>query len=131
MQKKIYYHDTDSGGVVYYANYLKFLEEARTEAMREAGLEIKTLAQNGILFVVRRQEIDYKSPAFYGDMLDIHTWVSAISAAQITFEAGIKNQDGQLLSAAKTFLVCVDSHLKPQAIPQDLKDKLKKLQKRD
>ena len=129
MQKKIYYHDTDSGGVVYYANYLKFLEEARTEAMREAGLEIKTLTQNGILFVVRRQEIDYKSPAFYGDILDIHTWVSAISAAQITFQASIKNQDGQLVSTAKTLLVCVDPHLKPQPIPEYLKDKLKRLQK--
>jgi len=129
MQKKIYYHDTDSGGVVYYANYLKFLEEARTEAMREAGLEIKELTQNGILFVVRRQEIDYKSPAFYGDILDIHTWVSAISAAQITFQASLKNQDGQLVSTAKTLLVCVDSHLKPQPIPEYLKDKLKRLQK--
>jgi acyl-CoA thioester hydrolase len=129
MQKKIYYHDTDSGGVVYYANYLKFLEEARTEAMREAGLEIKTLTQNGILFVVRRQEIDYKSPAFYGDILDVRTWVSAISAAQITFQASIKNQDGQLVSTAKTLLVCVDSHLKPQPIPEELKDKLKRLQK--
>jgi tol-pal system-associated acyl-CoA thioesterase len=129
MQKKIYYHDTDSGGVVYYANYLKFLEEARTEAMREVGLEIKALAQQGILFVVRRQEIDYKAPALYGDILDVQTWVSSISAAQLTFEARIKNQDGQLVSTAKTLLVCVDSHLKPQAIPQELKDKLSRLQK--
>lgn len=131
MQKKIYYHDTDSGGVVYYANYLKFLEEARTEAMKEVGLEIKALAQNGILFVVRRQEIDYKAPAFYGDLLDVCTWISAISAVQLTFEARIKNQDGQILSSAKTFLVCVDAHLKPQPIPQELKDKLKRLQKQD
>jgi len=131
MQKKIYYHDTDSGGVVYYANYLKFLEEARTEAMREVGLEIKELSQQGILFVVRRQEIDYKAPAIYGDILDVSTWISAISAAQLTFQARIKNQDGQLISTAKTLLVCVDSSLKPQAIPQELKDKLSSLQKPD
>jgi acyl-CoA thioester hydrolase len=131
MQKKIYYHDTDSGGVVYYANYLKFLEEARTEVMREAGLEIKKLAQEGILFVVRRQEIDYKSPALYGDILDVGTWISAISAAQLTFAARIKNQDGQLISTAKTLLVCVDPNLKPQAIPDDIKDKLNRLQKPD
>lgn len=129
MQKKIYYHDTDSGGVVYYANYLKFLEEARTEAMQEAGLEIKELARQGILFVVRRQEIDYKSPAFYGDILQVRTWVSATSAAQITFEAEIKNQDGRVISFAKTFLVCIDSDFKPQAIAQELKDKLNSLQK--
>ena len=129
MQKKIYYHDTDSGGVVYYANYLKFLEEARTEAMKEIGLEIRTLVRKGIQFVVRRQEIDYKSPAFYGDTLNVETWISAISAAQLTFEASVKNQEGLLLSSAKTFLVCVDSKLKPQAIPQELKDNLRKLEK--
>ena len=131
MQKKIYYHDTDAGGVVYYANYLKFLEEARTEAFREIGLGIKELSQKGILFVVRRQEIDYKSPAFYGDILDVRTWISAISAAQLTFEARIKNQGGQLVSTAKTLLVCVDSSLKPQAIPKEIKDKLNRLQKPD
>ena len=129
MQKKIYYHDTDSGGVVYYANYLKFLEEARTEAMREVGLEIRALSKKGILFVVKRQEIDYKSPALYGDILDVDTWISAISAAQLTFEARIKNQDNQLVSIAKTLLVCVDSDFRPQAIPQELKDKLNRLQK--
>ena len=129
MQKKIYYHDTDAGGVVYYANYLKFLEEARTEAMREVGLEIRALSKKGILFVVKRQEIDYKSPALYGDILDVDTWISAISAAQLTFEARIKNQDNQLVSIAKTLLVCVDSDFRPQAIPQELKDKLNRLQK--
>jgi len=124
MQKKIYYHDTDSGGVVYYANYLKFLEEARTEAMKGVGLEIKALVEKGIQFVVRRQEIDYKSPACYGDILEVETWISAISAAQLTFEARIKNQEDRLISNAKTLLACVDSSLKPQAIPQELKDKL-------
>ncbi len=124
MQKKIYYHDTDSGGVVYYANYLKFLEEARTEAMKEVGLDIRILTENGILFVVRRQEIDYKSPAYYADILDVRTWVSAVSAAQIIFEASIKNQNGQLISVAKTLLVCIDSNFKPQPIPQDMKEKL-------
>ena len=131
MEIKIYYHHTDSGGVVYYANYLKFLEEARTEVFREVGLGIKELSQKGILFVVRRQEIDYKSPAFYGDILDVRTWVEAISSAQITFAARIKNQESQLVAMAKTLLVCVDSLLKPQAIPQELKDKLKRLEKQD
>jgi acyl-CoA thioester hydrolase len=131
MQKKIYYHDTDSGGMVYYANYLKFLEEARTEVFREVGLGIKELSQKGILFVVRRQEIDYKSPAFYADILDVRTWVDAISAAQITFGARIKKQGGQLVSTAKTLLVCVDSNLRPRAIPEEIKEKLNRLQKQD
>ncbi|MFA6281569.1 MAG: YbgC/FadM family acyl-CoA thioesterase, partial [Candidatus Omnitrophota bacterium] len=73
MQKRIYYHDTDCGGVVYYANYLKYLEEARTEYMRERGLDLKELAGTGLLFVVKKVEIEYKSPARYADLLEIST----------------------------------------------------------
>ena len=69
IKKTIYYHDTDSGGVVYYANYLKYLEEARTEYFRSKFQELKTLAERGVLFVVARVEIDYRSPAKYGGIL--------------------------------------------------------------
>ena len=78
MQKRIYYHDTDCGGVVYYANYLKYLEEARTEYMEKRGLILKELAEKGFLFVVRRVDIEYKAPAHYGDTLEIVTKLSKI-----------------------------------------------------
>jgi YbgC/YbaW family acyl-CoA thioester hydrolase len=65
MRVRIYYHHTDCGGVVYYANYLKFLEEARTQFMEGKGVFIKDLIKQGVLFVVCRQEIDYKSQALY------------------------------------------------------------------
>jgi len=123
IKKKIYYHHTDCGGVVYYANYLNFLEEARTEFFAEKGFSIKELVQSGTLFVVARQEIDYKAPAVYGDILEIKTKVAEMSAVKIIFENEIYNQNSQLLTKAKTILVCVDKNLKPQAIPSDIRSK--------
>ncbi|MFH1640541.1 MAG: YbgC/FadM family acyl-CoA thioesterase, partial [Candidatus Omnitrophota bacterium] len=86
MKVRIYYHHTDSGGVVYYANYLKFLEEARTEYLEERGISVKELSEKGILFVVARQEIDYKYPAFYGDTLSVKTLLTEISGVKLVFE---------------------------------------------
>lgn len=124
IEVKIYYHDTDSGGVVYYANYLKFLEQARTEFFAEKGISVKELAESATLFVVARQEIDYKSPAFYADTLQIYTHISHISAAKIEFGHQIKKRDGQLVAQAKTVTVCVGSDFKPKAIPEEIKKKL-------
>ena len=124
IKKKIYYHHTDSGGVVYYANYLKFLEEARTEFFAEKGFSVKDLAQSGTMFVVARQEIDYKAPAVYGDILEVRAKVAELSAVKIIFENEIYNQNNQLITKAKTILVCVDNDLKPKAIPSEIRSKL-------
>ena len=124
MKKKIYYHDTDCGGVVYYANYLKYMEEARTEYLSEHGVFIKDLVKEGINFVVARQEIDYKAPAFYGDCLDIGTKISKVSAVKIEYDHEVKNQSGQVVCLAKTTLVCVDKFIKPRSIPEDISRKL-------
>jgi len=124
IQKKIYYYHTDCGGVVYYANYLNFLEEARTEYFQEQGFSIKLLADQGVMFVVSRQEIDYKAPAVYADQLNIKTQVGHVTGVRIEFLHEIYNQNQQLIVKAKTILVCVDSHLKPQAISEDLRKKL-------
>ena len=121
MKVKIYYHDTDCGGVVYYSNYLKFLEEARTEFFSERGFSIKELVEKETLFVVARQEIDYKAPAVYGDVLEIRTKVIEMSAVKIIFENEIYNQNSQFITKAKTILVCVDKNLKPKAIPEDIR----------
>lgn len=124
MEVKIYYHHTDCGGVVYYANYLKFLEEARTEFFAQRGLSIGELANQDIMFVVNRQEIDYKLPAFYGDILDVQSSVEGISAVRIEFAHKITNQDKKIVSVAKTILVCVDGRLRPRAIPEEIREKL-------
>lgn len=125
MKIKIYYHDTDCGGVVYYANYLKYLEEARSEYFEDRNLIIKDLRNEGIGFVVARQEIDYKSPAVYGDTLEIKTRVTEASLTRINFEYDIINQSGKLVASAKTVLVFVDKNLKPKRIPEDMLKKLK------
>ncbi len=124
MKTRIYYHHTDCGGVVYYANYLKFLEEARTEYFEQKNASIKQLADSGIMFVVARQEIDYKFPAQYGDELDTQTKIGAMTGVRIEFLHEIYNQNKQIIAKAKTILVCVDKNLKPCAIPEDLRKKL-------
>ena len=124
MKKTIFYHDTDCGGVVYYANYLKYMEEARTEYLAERGVFIKDLVKEGIYFVVARQEIDYKAPAFYGDCLDIGAKISGVSAVKIEYDHEVKNQSGQVICLARTTLVCVDNNIKPRPIPEDIGRKL-------
>lgn len=124
MKTLIYYHHTDCGGVVYYANYLKFMEEGRTEFFASKNAPVKQLAEKGIMFVVARQEVDYKLPAFYGDELEVMSQVGTLGAARIEFLHEIYNQNKQLIVKAKSVLVCVDKNLKPRAIPEDLRKKL-------
>jgi acyl-CoA thioester hydrolase len=124
VKKRIYYYDTDCGGVVYYGNYLKFLEEARTEYFEEKGLSVKDMMDNGILFVVKKQEIEYKYPAFYGDVLEIKTKVAEISGVRIRFEYEIFNQNNKLISKAVTDMICVDRNLKLMEMPYEVCEKL-------
>ncbi|OGW84546.1 MAG: hypothetical protein A2987_01275 [Omnitrophica bacterium RIFCSPLOWO2_01_FULL_45_10] len=124
MKVKVYYHHTDAGGVVYYARYLEFLEEARTEYFESKGIVLKELAKKDILFVVSRQEIDYKSPAFYADTLDISTQVSRTSGVRLEFVQDIKNEAGRTIASAKTVLVSVDRTFKPRPIPEEVSSRL-------
>ena len=121
MKVRIYYHDTDCGGVVYYANYLRYLEEGRTEFFEQRGISIKEFADNGTVFVVARQEIDYKTPAYYGDILEINTRLAGVSKVRIELDCEIKNQEGKTICLAKTILACVGSDLKPKALPEEVR----------
>lgn len=125
MKKRIYYHDTDCGGVVYYGNYLKYLEEARTEFLEEKGISLKDLMDKGLWFVVRRQEIEYKAPAYYGDILEIKTFLKEITSHRIVFLCETYNQKGIFLNKAITDLVCVDKNLKLSEIPSEISEKVK------
>ncbi|TRZ95212.1 acyl-CoA thioesterase [bacterium] len=125
MKVRIFYHHTDAGGVVYYANYLMFLEEARTEYFEQCGISMRELIKSGVLFVVAHQDIDYKSPALYGDTLEVTTRICGSGAAKVEFLNEVKNQDGKLIAVARTALVCVERNLKPRQIPQELRIKLK------
>jgi len=124
MKIRVYYHDTDCGGVVYYANYLKYLEEARTHYFEDRGVPVKKLMKEGIHFIVVRQEVDYKHPARYGDMLDIETKITEIGKSKVIFEYNIVNQDGKEIVSAVSKMATVGKDLKPMGIPEDIRAKI-------
>ena len=125
MEKRIYYHDTDSGGVVYYANYLKYFEEARTEYLESRGLGIQPFLDRGLLYAVRSCHVDYKSPARYGDVICSDALVKKMTGAQIFFVQKVWNKaDGRVLAEAEVVLVCLSRDFKPRPIPQDIKEKI-------
>ena len=95
MEIKIYYEDTDCGGVVYYANYLKYFERARTQYLEERGLSVAGLMKEGTVFVVVHAEVDYRSPARYGDWLVIETVVSDTTQASLTFSHVIRERESR------------------------------------
>lgn len=95
MEIKIYYEDTDCGGVVYYANYLKYFERARTQYLEERGLSVARLMEEGTVFVVVHAELNYRSPARYGDRLVIETVVSDTTAASFTFSHVIRERESR------------------------------------
>lgn len=95
MEIIVYFEDTDCGGVVYYANYLKYFERARTEYLEERGLSVAGLMKEGTVFVVVHAEVEYRSPARYGDRLVIETVVSDRTAASFTFSHVIRERKSQ------------------------------------
>lgn len=127
MEKRIYYHDTDSGGVVYYGNYLKYLEESRTEFLESRGQSVKELQQEGFLYAVRKCNLTYKAPARYGDILVCNATLLKITAAQILFHQTIHlKETNQLLVDAEVTLVSLDSEFKATPIPDKIRDLLQK-----
>ena len=123
--KNIYYHDTDCGDVVYYANYLKYLEEARTEVLREKGISLKELSASGVWFVVKNVDIEYKMPAKYADVLDITSEITKQKNVTLEFYQEVKRAE-EVLVTAKATLVCVNSSFKPHPIPKGVENLLKK-----
>ncbi|MBU4612879.1 tol-pal system-associated acyl-CoA thioesterase [Achromobacter sp. GG226] len=118
---RVYYEDTDAGGVVYYANYLKFFERARTEWLRRLGFEQAAVAQSeGRLFVVRSASVDYHRPARLDDALVIRSRVARAGRASILFEQSCL-RDGELLAAGRIDIACVSTpHMRPAALPEAL-----------
>ena len=109
LQIRVYYEDTDAGGVVYYANYLKYFERARTEWLRRLGVDQSLLAETeGRLFVVKNVEIQYRRPAKLDDELTILTEVSRMKRASIQFEQRAECR-GELLCEASVTVCCVDA----------------------
>lgn len=119
---KVYYEDTDSGGVVYYANYLKFLERARSDMFYANGISQIKLAKDNIFFVVRKCEIEYFSSAKLEDVLHITCKIKQITKVAVLFAQEIKCEN-KLLASAKVKVVSVTKSyhdFKPLSIPQDV-----------
>lgn len=123
---RVYYEDTDSGGVVYYANYLKFMERARTEWLRNLGFEQDVLGRDhGIIFAVRSVSIDFMRPGRFNDLLDVGVRLAGRRAASLTFAQEITRATaagaggGELLCAATVEVACIDTvALRPRRIPE-------------
>jgi acyl-CoA thioester hydrolase len=118
---RVYYEDTDSGGVVYYANYLKFMERARTEWLRSLGFEQDQLANDaGVLFAVRSACVEFVRPARFNDVLDVSVRMTERKRASITFEQGVfeRRRPEQALCSGVIRIVCLDAgQFRPCSIP--------------
>lgn len=123
---RVYYEDTDAGGVVFYANYLKFFERARTEMLRAMGYEQDELIANeSIIFVVRSVQVDYLSPARFNEQLQVSAEVSLAKKASLTFEQVITRGD-DVLCKGMIRIACLDAQtMRPKAIPEKLLEQLK------
>jgi acyl-CoA thioester hydrolase len=121
---RIYWEDTDAGGIVYYANYLKFMERARTEWLRAAGIEqLQLKEQHGLMFVVVDIQAQYRKPARYDDELQVTCEVEDRSRASLTFRQRIYRggREGELLVDGKVRVACLDAaNLRPTALPKML-----------
>ncbi|SNT76603.1 tol-pal system-associated acyl-CoA thioesterase [Paracoccus seriniphilus] len=122
---RVYYEDTDLAGIVYYANYLKFIERGRSEWLRELGVDQVAMKQDeGKVFAVRRVEADYLKPARFDDLLDVETRLASLSPARIVVEQIVRRNEEKLFSATVT-IACLDQRGRPSRLPARLAECLK------
>jgi len=123
MDVRVYYEDTDCGGVVYYANYLKYMERSRTEFLRELGIDQVTYQKKGVFFVVVDAHVKYRSPARYDDLLSVESSVIELSSAAVVFETRIL-RDKQLLVKGEVKLACIGPQGRAIKIPEEIRETL-------
>jgi len=123
---RVYYEDTDAGGIVFYANYLKFFERARTEWLRAAGVgQQELLEAEGAAFVVKSAALDYHAPARLDDVLTIRTTVDKLGRASVQF-AQEAWRGAVLLTTAKVKVGCVDTAtMRPRSLPERAAEKMR------
>jgi acyl-CoA thioester hydrolase len=117
---RVYYEDTDMAGIVYYANYLRYIERGRSEWVREIGLDQNRMKEDdGIVFAVRRVEADYIAPAKLDDELTVETWVESLGAARMVMGQTVKRGDSELFRALVT-VVCMTLEGRPVRLPKGI-----------
>jgi acyl-CoA thioester hydrolase len=124
---RVYYEDTDAAGIVYYANYLRFIERGRTEFLRALGHDQNVLMQEGIAFAVRSVSVEFLKPAKLDDLLAVETGVASLGRAQLTFAQRIL-RGTELLLDAEIRVVCIDPvRGKPVGMPEDIHERMSSL----
>jgi len=125
MTMRVYYEDTDLAGIVYYANYLKYIERARSEYVRGLGIDqVRLKAEKGIVFAVRRVVADYFAPACFDDMVKVQTHLKSVSGARIDLHQSVLRGDTVLFEALVT-LVCLGDRGRAVRWPADIRSQLK------
>jgi len=120
MEIRVYYEDTDCGGVVYYANYLRWLERGRTEFLRERGIELASLMRQDVWFSVSECNIKYKRPARYGDLINVTTELDEVGGAAFWLKNRVMRKD-ELLAEARVRIACMSGETgKAKRIPVDV-----------
>lgn len=123
MEFRIYYEDTDAGGVVYHGRYPGFFERGRTEFFRDRGLSVQQLHDEGLLLPVVRMEIDFRYPARLDDLVRVETKLAGAGNTSFTMlQKLLRAKDEKLLAEGVVTLVCVDSEMKPKRLPLILKE---------
>lgn len=124
---RVYYEDTDAAGIVYYANYFRFIERGRTELLRTLGHDQNALMREGIAFAVRSASAEFFKPARLDDLLAVETTVASLGRAQVTFDQRVL-RDGELLLDARIRIACIDPvRGKPIRVPRGLHEQLSAL----
>lgn len=117
-QIRVYYEDTDMAGIVYYANYLRYIERARSDWVREVGIDQLAMKEAGVVFAVRRVEADYVAPARFDDILEVRTTLDSLSAAKMVMGQEVWRGE-TLIFAAKVLIVCIGASGKPVRLPAE------------
>ncbi|WP_103172260.1 tol-pal system-associated acyl-CoA thioesterase [Paracoccus sp. SY] len=121
---RVYYEDTDLAGIVYYANYLKFIERGRSEWLRALGVDqLRLKTDSGHVFAVRRIEADYLRPARFDDLLAVETTLDQMTAARIVVSQTVR-REGDPLFTARVTLACLDAQGRPVRLPKGLAETL-------
>lgn len=124
---RVYYEDTDLAGVVYYANYLKFIERGRTDALRDFGIDQGEMKRDlGLVFVVTRVAVDYLAPARFDDLLEVTTEVTRLRGASVEMGQEVRRGETPLVRAAVT-VACMDANGRPQRLPDQVRKALDRL----
>ena len=124
---RVHWEDTDAAGIVYYANYLRFIERARSDMARDAGLDQPALlARAGLIFAVRRCEIDYLAPARLDDMLEVETSVETLGAATADLRQSVRRAGEEIVRAAVR-LACISRDGRPRRMPREARAAFERL----